>query len=141
MWYPVKLTRDTNGTVLVSFPDFPEAHTFGEDDEDALLRAIDALETVIQGYMADRRPIPSPSTRHKYGVQLPTQVAIKVLLYQAMLEKGVSKSKLARVLHLHRPQIDRLLDLRHASRLDHIDAALQELNAHLEVTVVKEARK
>ncbi len=138
MWYPVEFERDTNGTVLVSFPDFPEAHTFGEDDEDALLRAVDALETVIQGYMADRRPIPSPSPGYDRNVQLPTQAMVKVLLYQVMLEKGVSKSKLARDLHWHRPQVDRLLDLRHASRLDHIDAALEELDARLEVTVAEE---
>ncbi len=55
-----------------------------------------------------------------------------------MLEKGVSKSKLARDLHWHRPQVDRLLDLKHASRLDHIDAALQELDARLEITVAEE---
>ncbi len=138
MWYPVQLEPDTNGTMLVSFPDFPEAHTFGEDSEDALLRAVDALETVIQGYMADRRPVPSASPGYDRGVQLPTQAAVKVLLYQAMLEKGVSKSKLARDLHWHRPQVDRLLDLRHASRLDHIDAALEELDARLEVTVTEE---
>ncbi len=138
MWYPIELVPDTNGTILVSFPDFPEAHTFGEDNEDALLRAVDALETVIQGYMADRRPIPSPSPGYDTSVQLSTQAAVKVLLYQAMLEKGVSKSKLARDLHWHRPQVDRLLDLRHASRLDHIDAALEELDTRLEVTVAEE---
>ena len=33
MWYPIKLKRDTNDTLLVSFPDFPEAHTWGEDKE------------------------------------------------------------------------------------------------------------
>ncbi len=26
--YPVTLKLDTNGTLLVSFPDVPEAHTF-----------------------------------------------------------------------------------------------------------------
>ena len=138
MWYPIEFEPDTNGTVLVSFPDFPEAHTFGEDKEDALLRAVDALGTVIQGYMADRRPIPSPSPGYNHNVQLPTQAIVKVLLYQVMLEKGISKSKLARGLHWHRPQVDRLLDLRHASRLDHIDAALEELDARLEVTVAEE---
>ena len=87
--------------------------------------------------MADRKPLPSPSPGYDLNVQLPTQAAVKVLLYQAMLENGVSKSKLARDLHWHRPQVDRLLDLRHASRLDHIDAALEELNARLEVTVAE----
>ena len=138
MWYPVEFERDTNGTILVSFPDFPEAHTFGEDNEDALVRAVDALETVIQGYMADRRPIPPPSPGYNHNVRLPTQAMVKVLLYQVMLEKRISKSKLARDLHWHRPKVDRLLDLRHASRLDHIDAALEQLDARLEVTVAEE---
>jgi antitoxin HicB len=35
MEYPVTLERDDNGTILVSFPDLPEAHTFGEDESDA----------------------------------------------------------------------------------------------------------
>src|SRR5205823_1125937 len=28
LWYPVTVELDTNDTILVSFPDFPEAHTF-----------------------------------------------------------------------------------------------------------------
>jgi len=43
MDYPVKLKRDDNDTILVSFPDFPEAHTYGDDEGDALERAKDAL--------------------------------------------------------------------------------------------------
>ena len=45
MDYPVTLERDDTGTILVSFPDLPEAHTFGEDESDALERAKDALAT------------------------------------------------------------------------------------------------
>jgi len=43
--YPVTLTPDDNGTVLVTFADVPEAITFGADEDEALLNAIDALET------------------------------------------------------------------------------------------------
>ena len=133
MWYPVKLKRDTNGTILVTFPDFPEAHTFGEDKEDALLRAVDALETTIMAYMANKRAIPAPRRRRGNGVELPTQAVVKILLYRVMREQKITKSELARRLHWHRPQVDRLLDLRHASRLDHVDAAMQELNARFTV--------
>ena len=59
--YPVHLERDDNGTVLVSFPDFPEAHTFGTDRADALAHAADALATIVAAYRAEGRPIPSPS--------------------------------------------------------------------------------
>src|SRR6266487_6239606 len=38
--YPVKLTRDDNGTILVTAPDLPEVSTFGEDATDALVREI-----------------------------------------------------------------------------------------------------
>jgi antitoxin HicB len=40
--HPVIMTED-NGTILAICPDFPEAATFGDDREDALLRAIDAI--------------------------------------------------------------------------------------------------
>ena len=45
--YPVRLRPDTNDTILVSFPDFPEAHTFGDDRNEALARAADLLEDVL----------------------------------------------------------------------------------------------
>jgi antitoxin HicB len=57
--YPIVLERDDNDTLLVSFPDFPEAHTFGEDEADALVRAKDALMTVLEARIRDRESIPS----------------------------------------------------------------------------------
>jgi antitoxin HicB len=47
MDYPVILERDDNDTLLVSFPDFPEAHTYGIDREEALTHAQDALASAI----------------------------------------------------------------------------------------------
>jgi antitoxin HicB len=64
--YPVKLERDEHGAVLVSFPDVPGAITFGDDEQKALARAVDALETMFMGMIADREPIPAPS-RAKRG--------------------------------------------------------------------------
>ncbi len=55
----------------------------------------------------------------------------KVLWPQA----GVTKAELARRLGWHGPQVDRLLDLNHASRLDQIEAALAALGKRLQVTV------
>ncbi len=45
--YPAVLTDDDNGTILVTFPDFDDAVTYGDTREDALVHAADALETVI----------------------------------------------------------------------------------------------
>jgi len=63
--YPVILEPDTNDTTLVSFPDFPEAHTFGDDENEALARAADLLEDVLADYIESRREIPPPSKARK----------------------------------------------------------------------------
>lgn len=130
--YPVRLEPDDNGTVLVSFPDFPEAHTFGDDGPDALLRAQDALATVIDAYIKDRRPMPAPSEGLP-RVPVPALVAAKVQLYEAMLAGRIKKSELARRLHWHLPQVDRLLDIRHGSKLEQLEAAAAVMGRRLVV--------
>jgi antitoxin HicB len=134
--YPVKLERDGNGTILAGFRDVPEAHTFGDDRGEALARAADALETAFTGYMEDRRSIPEPasSNRGPY-VALPALTEAKLALYSAMRAGRISKSELARRLNFHLPQVDRLLDLRHRSRLDQLEAAFRALGKQLHVEI------
>jgi len=59
--YPVTLTIDDSGTVLVTFPDVPEAMTHGETDEEAMANAADALLIVFDSYMAMGLDWPAPS--------------------------------------------------------------------------------
>lgn len=133
--YPVILERDGE-SILVSFPDVPQAHTFGDSEADALDRAGDALETAFIAIMGDRKPIPRASpARGRPTVSLPPLSAAKVGLYLAMRKTGVTKAELARRLGWHAPQVDRLLDLRHASRLDQLDRALRAVGKRLVVDV------
>ncbi len=134
--YPVTLTPDGD-TVLVSFPDVPEAVTFGADEDEALLQAVDALESALSFYVDDRKPLPAPSKpkRGQRTVRPSALEGAKLGVYKAMTEQGVKKSELARRLGWHMPQVDRLLDLRHASRLDQIEAAARALGRQLEVRI------
>lgn len=135
--YPVTLMPDDNGTILVGFPDLPWVHTFGEDETDASARAVDALESAFIAIIGDREAVPRPSKAERGAavVTLPALSAAKVALYEAMREQGVRKTELARRLGWHMPQVDRLLDLRHASRLDQVEAALHALGKTLVVEV------
>jgi len=135
--YPVLLESDTNGTLLVSFPDFPEAHTFGDDEQEALARAADLLQDVLADYMENRRDVPSPSKvkRRASSLTLPVLAEAKVGLYCEMRASGVRKADLARRLGCHMRQVDRLLDLRHASRLDQIEAAFAALNKRIVIDI------
>jgi antitoxin HicB len=139
--YPVKLSRDTNDTILVEFPDVPEAHTFGEDVDEALMQAVDALESALSMYIDDRRDIPKPSPVKRRGkfVTVPALTEAKLALYSAMRAQRVGKAELARRLNCHLPQIDRLLDLLHSSRLDQLEAAFRTLGKRITILVEEAA--
>ena len=130
--YPITLEED-DGAVLATSPDFPELTTFGDDREDAVTRAVEALEEAIAARIHDRRDIPSPSRGAAYAV-LPTLISVKVMLYQCMKDQGITKAELARRLGWHLPQVDRVLDVQHRSWLDQIDAALGAIGQQLHVS-------
>ncbi|MGH9386921.1 MAG: type II toxin-antitoxin system HicB family antitoxin [Vicinamibacterales bacterium] len=135
MEYRATLKPDTNGTIMVSFPDLPGTHSFGDTREDALDHGRDALETVLEFYIRNRRPIPAPSPGRGPRVEVPTMLATKILLHNAMLEQKVTRAELGRRLHVHRPQVDRLVDVRHASKLDQLEAAFAALGKRLAVQI------
>ena len=132
--YPVVLEPDDNGTLMVTFPDFPEAQTFGEDRDDALARASDALATIVDGYIRSRRPLPKASDGADFA-ELSPLMSAKAELYSAMQAMGVTKSELGRRLNWYQPQVDRLLNLTHSSQVDQLDAAVRALGGHLVVSV------
>ncbi|SPF52218.1 Antitoxin HicB [Candidatus Sulfopaludibacter sp. SbA4] len=141
MRYPVKLSKDTNDTILVDVPDIPEAHTFGEDESEALMQAVDAIESALSMYVDDRREIPAPSgpKRGMKLVTLPALTEAKLALYSAMRAQKIGKAELARRLNCHLPQVDRLLDLLHSSRLEQLEAAFRAIGKRLTIAVEEAA--
>jgi antitoxin HicB len=133
--YPVTLVPDTNGTYLVGFPDFPEANSVGDNLEDALKNAVDALESALEIYFDERRPVPAPSMPEpgQHVVALPALETAKVLLWNEMYAQKVRKADLARMLNVHTPQIDRLFDLKHSSKIEFVEQAAKVLGKTLVV--------
>lgn len=130
--YPVNLRKDGK-FILVSFPDIPEAITQGDDRAHALEMAKEALEVAMDFYFEDRRPIPMPSKpkRGQVLVELPPSVAAKVLLLNEMLRQKVRPIDLARRIGTTKQEVNRLTDLKHATKIDRIDAALRALGKRL----------
>ena len=133
--YPIKLTSDDNGTLLVTCPALPELATFGDDEADAHRRAVDAIEEALAARLADGRDLPLPTEARPTArrVALPTLTALKVLLWHALKAAGITRAELARRLGWHREQVDRLFRIDHASRLDMIDDAFRALGADVTV--------
>ena len=125
--YPVILTPD-QGAILVTFPDVPEAITFGATIDEALLHAVDALETGLSFYVEARKPLPEASVRPELPTVRPSVLeGVKLAIYREMTLQGIRKADLARRLGWKAPQVDRLFDLSHASRLDQLEAAAKAL--------------
>ncbi|MHB1272524.1 MAG: type II toxin-antitoxin system HicB family antitoxin [Rhodanobacter sp.] len=137
MKYPVKLTR-VDGAVMVTCPDLPEFSSVGGSEDEALREAVDGIETTLQMYIQDRRAIPIPGERKRGQrlVDLPPLAVAKLGLYRAMQVKGLRKADLARLLDMHLPQVDRLLDLRHRSKLEQVESALNAVGYRIELAVL-----
>jgi antitoxin HicB len=95
--YPVLLTPDGD-SVLVTFVDVPEAITHGQDEVEALLYAVDALETALSFYVDARKPLPAASKpkRGQRTVRPSALEGAKLGVYQAMTEQGIKRAELAR---------------------------------------------
>ncbi|MGV7207430.1 type II toxin-antitoxin system HicB family antitoxin [Oxalobacteraceae bacterium A2-2] len=136
--YPVILTPDSNGTYLVDFPDLPTVHSVGNDEADALLEAADALETALSVYFDERRPIPLPSEKNTGDtvVALSALSTAKVLIWNEMFAQKMRKADLARLLKVHTPQIDRLFDLKHSSKIEFVEQAAKALGKRLSISLI-----
>lgn len=136
MRYPIKLEPDTVGLMATS-RDLPEFIAADEDERATLINAVELLETTLGIYIDERRRVPRPSAAQdgERLVAVPASTVIKVLLSEAMLDKGWRKADLARAMRVAPVQIDRLLDVNHKSKLAQLEAAMDAMGHQLEISV------
>ncbi len=133
--YPVDLTSEDDGAVNVSFPDLPEAHTFGEDRADTLAHAVDCLEFALSFYVENGEAVPPPSPAKGRAVVVPgALIAAKIALHLAMTEAGITNVALGRRLGVAAPEIRRMRDFRHNTKIDRLEAALASLGWTIDLT-------
>ncbi len=132
--YPCVLTP-ADGGFTVSFPDVPEALTWGDDRQESLEMAEDALAAALAGYIHERRDIPVPGTiaEGQNLVPLPPVVAAKLALYAAMRTQGVTKVALAARLGITESAVRKLANPDHRSHIGQVENALNILGRVLVV--------
>lgn len=140
MRYAVRLSKDDNGTVLATVPDVPEAITYGDTKAEALERVVEAILTVFDERIRARQRIPPATTAGRTTVEIPVLEAAKVALYQTMGEQRVTKAELGRRLKVHMPQVDRILNIRHASQMGQVVSAFSALGKRVEFNIVDAPR-
>ena len=131
--YPARFEHTGPDEIVVSFRDLPECLTSGTDEAGAFTEASDALEEAIAGRIADGDPIPTPSAARagEHDVPVPPGMAAKAALVVALRKSGRTRVELAKLLGLHEKSVRRMLDPRHTTAADRINAALRVLGSRI----------
>ena len=135
--YRIELTPDDNGTFLVTCPQLPIVATFGDSVETAKRHAVDAIETALDSMIDDGEVIPRPTGGNGALIELPLLTGLKLNLYWALRETGITRAELARRLGWNRELVDRLFRFDHGSRMEQIGAALTALHRRIDIKVHK----
>ena len=126
--WPAVLSRQVDGSTLVTFPDIPEALTEGENATEAMSLARDCLVAALGGYINRRRTIPQPALlRGRHCVVLPEITAAKVALHNVIQEQGIGISGLAAMLSVSEEDVQLLIDLGNHSHIEEVETALLTL--------------
>ncbi|EAA3660608.1 hypothetical protein CF222_004651 [Salmonella enterica subsp. enterica serovar Sandiego] len=140
--YAVKLEHDPDTkSWIATCRDLPLFNSAGDSVDDALLESVDGIIVALSIEIDARRPIPAASQPEEgeYVIHLPVLVVMKAALHNAMIATGTRKSDLARSMGMKGPQIDRLLDVCHSSKVETVELALQQLNRTVQVSIDKVA--
>ena len=139
--YPASLEQDENGRIVVSFPDLIGAHTDGANRDEAIREGSDCLESVVFFLIKDGSDIPMPSEpgTDQRVFHLSAHMAAKAALYLAWKEAAITKTELAKRLDVTENEARRLLDPKHPSKIQGIDAALSVLGKTLVIDVLNAA--
>ena len=139
MLYPAHFDGDNpEGGYVVTFPDFPEAVTQGENLGEAMEMARDSLRMAIAYRIEHAESVPLPSKRKGKNMRLvglSTRQAAKLSLYQIWQASGIRKVELARRLGIPPPNVDRLFDFDRATQVDQLEAAFAALGKRLVIGV------
>jgi antitoxin HicB len=136
--YAAQFEPADEGGFVITFPDIPEIVTQAETPAEGVEMALDALQLALSGYIKRREAIPAPRIHyggHIVHIALPVVVDAKVALYELMRSKDRKKADLAKALNRQPSEIDRLLNLRHRSRMDDIESAFRILGATLSINI------
>lgn len=131
--YPVTVHTDENPGVALTCDTIPEFNAAGDDLAEALGESVDMMETALSIYVDQRRAIPrAPAPQDGQPVvRLPALTVAKIELWNTMMERGMRKADLCRLLGVSQSQGDRMVDFLHGTKLEALEQALAALGKRL----------
>jgi antitoxin HicB len=118
--YPCHIQQDEDNKFLVTFPDFAEALTEGDTEEEALFNASEALTLTLEGRAEEGMPIPLPPEKET-GTMIYPSSRVQAALLIRFTRKDRKKADIARSLGTSWPVVAQMEDLHHWTTLRQLD--------------------
>lgn len=133
IWYPCKIQKDQDGKYFVSFPDFSEAFTEGETEEEALFNASEVLTLTLEGRAEEDMSIPFPPQIETSPMIYPSSRVQAALLIRFSRE-GRKIADIARSLGTSWPAASNMENLQHWTTLRQLEKTATVLGKRLVVS-------
>ena len=134
---------ETEGdAVLVSFPDCPGCQTFGENMDQALASAHEALAGWLETQLQEGDLPPRPAFRGDgVAVRVPAALGLKLQLRWARADAGLSQSQLAKRLGVTQQMIGKLEHPDYEPSITRLEEAVKALGGTLEANITRTKKK
>lgn len=135
--FVIDLKAEDNGAYTATSPSFPELSAQANNELDATANLKKAVEKRLLVMLKEKKiiPVPTKVNKNRPSITFPVLIVAKIYLANTMIEKRIQKTELAKRLGCHMQQVDRLLDLCHASKIERVEEALKVLGRGLELRV------
>lgn len=131
--YPCNIRQGRDNKFLVTFPDFTEALTEGDTEEEALFNASEALTLTLEGRAEEGIPIPLPPEGES-GMMVYPSSRVQAALLVRFTRKDRKKADIARSLGTSWPVVAQMEDLHHWTTLRQLDKTASILGKRLVVS-------
>ncbi len=133
IWYPCDIRKEADGKYLVMFPDFPEALTEGETEEEALFNAVEVLTLTLEGRAEEGMIIHAPPQVESQSMVYPSS-RVQAALLVRFNRKGRKIADIARSLKTSWPVASNMEDLHHWTTLRQLDKTAAVLGKRLVIS-------
>ncbi len=135
--FPCQFIKVEDGTIIIKCRDLPELLSWPDKGESVETWAKHAVMDTLAFRIKDGLKVPyaSKAKKGEFVVQLTPTEEAKILLHNEMLSAGVSRTALAQKAELSLPEVTRLLNLKHNTKIDSIASALNSLDRKFSLTV------
>ncbi len=135
--YPVSLINNEEGGYVLTFRDVPEVISEIWSMDELQKTGADALISGADMYYETKTVFPEPSEpkENEVLIKLPFSAVAKILLHNAMLSANIRPSDLAKKMGKMPQEVNRIIDLKHNTKIDTIQDAFRALGKDLNVSV------